>query len=280
MINRRPNRHDRSVRRPKYTPVSESALIRVKRSHERFHPGGDAVYRPLPVDYLVAMKSWRDSILLALLAIGPVIAHADIDGKVVAVTDGDTIKLLDADNTLYKIRLTGIDAPEKGQPFGNASLKHLASLVAGKNVRVESSKRDRYGRVLGKVWVQPPDCPSCGNTLDANHAQILAGMAWWYQYYADEQPEQDRERYKSAASEAKRRGMGLWSEPEPIPPWAWRRGQRTPPGTETVQDFRCGSKRFCREMKSCEEARFYLQSCGTSSLDGDGDGVPCESICR
>ena len=76
-------------------------------------------------------------------------AFADISGKVVAVTDGDTIKILDSNNVQYKIRLTGIDAPEKAQPFGNASRKNLALLVAGKNVHVESSKNDRYGRVLG-----------------------------------------------------------------------------------------------------------------------------------
>ena len=83
------------------------------------------------------------------------LAHADITGRVVAVTDGDTIKVLDADNTQYKVRLTGIDAPEKKQPFGDASRKNLASLVAGKEVLVESNKQDRYGRALGKVWVQP-----------------------------------------------------------------------------------------------------------------------------
>ena len=62
--------------------------------------------------------------------------------------------------------------------------------MAGKQVFVESDKKDRYGRDLGKVWVQPADCPACGKTLDANYAQVLAGMAWWYRYYANEQPEE------------------------------------------------------------------------------------------
>ncbi len=207
-------------------------------------------------------------------------AYADISGKVVAVTDGDTIKILDANYVQYKVRLTGIDAPEKAQPYGNASRKHLASLVAGKNVRVESSKSDRYGRVLGKVWVQPNDCPGCGKTLDANHAQIVSGMAWWYQYYADEQSVEDRERYKSAVSEAKAQKRGLWRETNPIPPWAWRRGQRTTTTNVTETNFECGSKRYCREMTSCDEAKFYLRECDLYRLDGDQDGVPCESICR
>jgi endonuclease YncB( thermonuclease family) len=219
-------------------------------------------------------------LLLVLLALGMPPAGADILGKVVAVSDGDTIKILDDNRVQYKIRLTGIDAPEKGQPFGNASRKHLAFLVAGKAVRIETSKNDRYGRVLGKVWVQPADCPGCGKTLNANLEQILAGMAWWYQDYARDQPAQDRGRYESAVIEARKRKLGLWSEPDPIPPWAWRRGQRTPTHSEAPPDTECGSKRYCREMTSCEEAKFYLRQCGRSSLDGDRDGVPCESICR
>jgi len=154
-------------------------------------------------------------------------ALADISGRVVAVTDGDTIKVLDADNVQYKVRLKGIDAPERGQPFGKASRNHLAFMVAGKEVRVVSSGEDRYGRVLGKVWVQPADCPSCGKTLDANHAQVLAGMAWWYRYYASEQSPEDRGRYESAEDEARARGWGLWADPEPISPYEWRKGNRS-----------------------------------------------------
>ena len=156
--------------------------------------------------------------LIFLLAITAA-AHGDIKGRVVAVTDGDTIKVLDASSTQHKVRLTGIDAPERGQPFGTASRDHLASMVAGKDVRVESTKSDRYGRVLGKVWVQPSDCPTCGKTLDANHAQLLAGMAWWYRYYAKEQSPEDRGRYGSAEDEARARGWGLWTDPNPINPY-------------------------------------------------------------
>lgn len=123
-------------------------------------------------------------------------AYADFTGKVVAVTDGDTIKVLDSTNTQYKVRLTGIDAPERGQPFGNKSREFLASMVAGKEVRVEPDKKDRYGRTLGKVWVRPADCPSCGKTLDANLAQVTAGMAWWYRYYAKAQSPEDKGRYE------------------------------------------------------------------------------------
>lgn len=163
--------------------------------------------------------------ILALIAI-PIVAFADISGNVVSVTDGDTIKVLDSSNTQHKVRLTGIDAPEKGQHYGTKSREHLASMVAGKEVIVESDKNDRYGRVLGKVWVQPSDCPTCGKTLDANHAQILAGMAWWYRYYAKEQSPEDRGRYESAENEARKRQWGLWADPKPINPYDWRQGVR------------------------------------------------------
>jgi endonuclease YncB( thermonuclease family) len=226
------------------------------------------------------MTTWHRYLLLILATLATQPAGADINGKVVAVTDGDTIKVLDGNKLQHKIRLTGIDAPEKAQPYGNASRKHLATMVAGKEVRVETTKNDRYGRVLGKVWVQPRDCPSCGKTLNVNYAQILSGMAWWYQDYAKDQSAEDQGRYESAVTEARKRKLGLWSEPNPIPPWAWRRGQRTSPKTEAVADTQCGSKRYCREMTSCEEAKFYLQQCGRSSLDGNQDGVPCNSLCR
>ena len=78
-------------------------------------------------------------------------AHADLSGRVVGVTDGDTIKVLDSCSIEHKVRLSGIDAPERGQPFGTASTKNLNRMVAGKQVKVESSKSDRYGRILGKV---------------------------------------------------------------------------------------------------------------------------------
>lgn len=166
---------------------------------------------------------WLTAAAIILFAVQ---VHADVLGRVVAVTDGDTIKVLDSYQVEHKVRLTGIDAPERGQPFSTVSRNHLASMVAGNEVRVESTKSDQYGRLLGKVWVQPSACPTCGKTLDANHAQVLAGMAWWYRYYAMEQPPEDRGRYESAEDEAKARKWGLWADPKPINPYDWRKGKR------------------------------------------------------
>jgi endonuclease YncB( thermonuclease family) len=147
-----------------------------------------------------------------------------LEGRVVGVSDGDTITVLDSDKRQHKVRLTGIDAPEKSQPFGEASKKNLSRLVYLKDVRVESHKQDRYGRTLGKVWVRPSDCTKCGLTLDANLAQLTVGMAWWYRKYASEQPAADRGQYEFAEQEAKARKAGLWREPNPMPPWDWRHG--------------------------------------------------------
>ena len=198
---------------------------------------------------------------------------SSIVGKVIKVTDGDTITIR-SNGEEIRVRLSGIDAPESDQPFGRESTKKLSSLVKRKEVKVETNKTDRYGRVLGKVWVQPSDCSNCGKTLDANHAQILAGMAWWYRQYANEQSPEDRGRYESAEEEARKGGWGLWAETNPVAPWDWRRG------TRTKLSGACGSKRYCREMSDCAEAKFYLTQCGLTRLDGDSDGVPCESLCN
>lgn len=144
-------------------------------------------------------------------------AWADITGRVVAVTDGDTIKVLGEANIQHKVRLTGIDAPEKKQPYGRASQKHLASLIAGKTVTIEYSKTDRYGRILGKVR---------HDGIDVNLEQLKAGYAWWYRFYAKTQPKEDRESYEAAENSAKSDKLGLWADPNPINPYEWRKGER------------------------------------------------------
>jgi len=150
------------------------------------------------------------------LLVLPLLAFADISGRVVAVTSGDTITVLDGYNIEHTVRLVGIDAPERGQPFGPESTERLASMVSGKQVFVAATRNDRYGHILGKVWVQPGDCPACGKTLDANYAQILAGMARWSRHSAEEQSAEDRGRYESAEDEARAREWGLWVKQEDL----------------------------------------------------------------
>jgi endonuclease YncB( thermonuclease family) len=141
-----------------------------------------------------------------------------LTGKVVKVVDGDTIYVLDDALTQHKIRLSGIDAPEKNQPYGLASRKHLASLVAGKSVTVEYTKHDRYGRVVGKVVI---------DGVDACLEQIKAGLAWHYKKYQNEQERGDRTLYAQAENQARAERIGLWRDNNPRPPWEFRRLYRS-----------------------------------------------------
>jgi endonuclease YncB( thermonuclease family) len=163
----------------------------------------------------------RSLLIVSSLVLG--VAQAEtITGHVIGVTDGDTITVLDADRQQHKIRLQGIDAPEKAQPFGQRSKKNLSRLVFNKEVRVEWEKRDRYRRIVGKVWVQPASCPTCPMTLDVGHAQITVGLAWWYRRYATEQSPQDRGAYEFSEQEARAKRVGLWRDADQMPPWEWR----------------------------------------------------------
>ena len=143
------------------------------------------------------------------------IAQADtLSGRVVAVHDGDTITVLDINQTQYKIRLAGIDAPELGQAFGNPSKQNLSKWVYNRQVIVDWKKRDRYGRTVGVVLV---------DGHDVNLEQIRAGLAWWYRQYARDQSPADRRLYEAAENDARTAKRGLWVDANPGPPWKWRR---------------------------------------------------------
>lgn len=170
------------------------------------------------------LRSWasckpikREVMKALLLSLGfalSINASADtITGHVVAIADGDTVTVLEANQVQHKIRLAGVDAPEKKQPFGDRSKQHLSDLVFNKPVTVEWNKLDRYGRTIGKVMV---------NGVDANLEQIKAGMAWWYEKYRKEQNPTDQQTYAAAEQEARAKRIGLWRDPEPMPPWEWR----------------------------------------------------------
>ena len=137
-----------------------------------------------------------------------------IDGCVVSVADGDTVTVLDSDKVQHKIRLSGIDAPEKAQAFGNRSKESLSDLVFSKAVTVVTEKKDRYGRDVGKVLI---------NGVDANLEQVQRGFAWHYKAYEREQSANDRKLYDLAENEARAAKRGLWRDPAPIAPWDWRK---------------------------------------------------------
>lgn len=135
-------------------------------------------------------------------------------GKVIHVQDGDSITVLDETHTQHKIRLSGIDAPERRQAFGNVSKESLAEQVAGQSVAVEWDKVDRYGRKVGKVLLAG---------MDSNLVQIKRGLAWHYKQYEREQSPADRQSYAAAEVEARAAKLGLWRDAAPLPPWHFRR---------------------------------------------------------
>lgn len=158
-------------------------------------------------------------ILFALLFTTISITYAEnLTGRVVAVADGDTITVLDNNNNQYKIRLAGIDAPEKKQAFGNMSKKSLSDLVYGKEVNVDWQKQDRYGRIVGKVLV---------SGTDANLEQVNRGMAWFYRKYQNELVLNDRLDYLHAEESAKSSRIGLWTDNQPTAPWDFRKNKLT-----------------------------------------------------
>lgn len=150
--------------------------------------------------------------LVSLVIYGDFAAADVLRGRVTAVIDGDTVTVHDG-HRRETIRLSGIDAPERDQPGGAASRERLASRLLDRVVIVEYSKRDRYGRIVGKVT---------HNERDAGLDQVRAGMAWYFKRYAVEQEPNDRSLYASVERDARGRRLGLWRDDRPIPPWDWR----------------------------------------------------------
>jgi endonuclease YncB( thermonuclease family) len=134
-----------------------------------------------------------------------------ITGKVVKVADGDTFTMLTDQNEQIRIRLHGIDAPEKSQDFSQVSKNHLTELVMSKPVRVYTKKRDQYGRVVAIVYV--------GDQV-VNEAMLRAGLAWHFTEY-DSNPE-----WEEMESSARRSRIGIWSHERPVPPWQFRKEKR------------------------------------------------------
>lgn len=171
---------------------------------------------------------WR-CLSLGLLLLGSGAEAEVLRGRVVGVVDGDTIQVLDGDKRVHRIRLQGIDAPERKQPFSRNSTERLASRVHGREVEVHWEKVDPWKRLVGKVLAPSPSCreASCPFVVDAGLELVGEGLAWWYRRYAKEQPPEDRERYRVAEERAKEGRLGLWSDPSPTPPWKWRKKGRS-----------------------------------------------------
>lgn len=223
-----------------------------------------------------------------LLSVVATLASADhITCKVVGVSDGDTFTCLTDAKKQIKVRMAEIDTPESKQPYGTRSKQALSDLVFGKQVAVHVQETDRYGRSVGRVHV---------GDVDVNAQLVSQGAAWVYRQYSKDKS------LLVLESQAKAAKRGLWSLPESdrMPPWEWRKAARdqrqekreasSAPVTEkrpapavassSSSGYSCSVRKTCGQMSSCGEARYHLNECGNRRLDGDSDGVPCESLCR
>ncbi len=135
---------------------------------------------------------------------------SDLTGQVLTVADGDTITLR-VDGDRVKVRIQGIDCPERDQPFGKEAGDFVKDLVLNREVEVKSLGKDQYDRVLGEVSID-------GKNL--NKELLKNGYAWWYERHA-----RDRTDYRDLQEEAREANRGLWSDPEAIPPWEFRRNR-------------------------------------------------------
>ena len=155
------------------------------------------------------MQKLFSTLIICLLSLG--LSAQTLRGKVISIKDGDTIEML-VNNKPVRIRLRGIDCPEKKQPFGNNAKQFTSDLCFGKIVKAEQLSKDRYKRIVAKIIL-----PS-GNLL--NLQLLKAGLAWHYTKY-------DRSTdFASAEKEAKSQRRGIWSMKDPIAPWSWRKGVR------------------------------------------------------
>lgn len=156
------------------------------------------------------VKRW---IFLALLAASLSVHAETLQGTVVAIADGDTLTVLDTSRQQHTVRLAGVDAPERNQPFGEKSRTNLARLALNQEAIVEWSRTDATGQLIGKLLVAGQD---------AGLQQLKEGMAWWRSQYVSDQPAQDRAAYGLAESQARLYRFGLWNDKNPMPPWNWR----------------------------------------------------------
>ena len=149
-------------------------------------------------------------VVLLIFIYAPFVSVAQLQGKVVAIADGDTFTML-VDNKQIKIRLHGIDCPEKKQDFGNVAKEYVSGLVFGKVVEVRKMNKDRYGRTVGIATV---------NGLNVNEALLKAGLAWHYKEY-DTNPA-----WAHLEETARKEKKGLWVQPNAIPPWQFRKRKK------------------------------------------------------
>jgi endonuclease YncB( thermonuclease family) len=195
-------------------------------------------------------------VVLAWLLAPIVCLGASLSGTVSEVTDGDTITV-----SGRSVRLQGIDAPERGQPHGQAATEALRAAVLDERVRLELRGNDRYGRLIAVVY---------RDDRNINRWLVRQGHAWEYDRYSDD-PAMVRLEKAARADD-----RGVWAGDSPVPPWEWRQGHPRPQGGESAEP-----DRDCLDFSSQRSAQRFFEANRPGDphrLDGDGDGVACESL--
>ena len=203
-------------------------------------------------------------------------------GTVVSIFDGDTIKVLH-DGKEELVRLYGIDAPEKDQDAGLQAKDLIRALVTGRKIEINPIDVDSYGRTVGLVSI---------DGILVNELMIQNGYAWVYRHFCRIQSCSD---WVKLEREARKHKKGMWGDANILPPWEWRQrneqgAARAKPqamssgqGTKapanpfpSAQQFKCDGRTYCSQMRSCQEATFFLNNCPGTKMDGNNDGIPCE----
>ncbi|WP_417558775.1 thermonuclease family protein [Mesoflavibacter zeaxanthinifaciens] len=140
------------------------------------------------------------------------IQEKEIHGKIVGITDGDTVKLLTVDKTIIKVRVANIDCPERKQPYSARAKQFTSNQIFEKQVKLEYLKKDRYGRYICNIIYD--------DSLNLSKQLLKNGMAWHYVKYSNDESLQMLE------NEAKKNKEGLWQDPTAVPPWEWRSSKR------------------------------------------------------
>jgi endonuclease YncB( thermonuclease family) len=227
------------------------------------------------------MKVWITTLWLLLAALASHAAPQLLEGKVTRVTDGDSLWVEPAaPGAPVELRLEGIDAPEICQAWGAEARQALSELVLGKEVSVKTVGRDTHGRTLGTLYLA---------TQNINKLMVQEGHAWSTRYKYDRGPYVADERMARALSRGFNRAGGA------VMPRDFRQlnGPCHAPATAAAApapklapvavapeparlSARCDGRKRCSQMRSCEEATWFLKNCPGMEMDGDGDGVPCE----
>jgi endonuclease YncB( thermonuclease family) len=193
---------------------------------------------------------------------------SSVEGRVIKIIDGNTLTVMLPDSFRLKVELADIDAPEKNQPHYQIAKQALSDKVFTEDVRVEIVSWKKNDLVVGLVFL---------NGESMSSWMVAEGHAWVYPQDSDNLELLDMQ------MTAKTGMRGLWalSDVERVPPWEWRQGKRIGTREHAVpaKAYSCGSKTSCREMTSCDEAKFYLKKCYLLRLDDDNNGIPCESLC-